>query len=115
MRRKLHVRRNDTVEIITGADKGRRGRVLATMPDRGRIVVEGANMVWKHVKPSQQRQRGGRIEIEAPLDVSNVMLLCQNRDCQSYDKPVRTRMAVDDKNVKQRVCAKCGEPIAAQQ
>ena len=115
MRNKLHVRRNDVVEVTVGEAKGRRGRVLQAMPDKGKVIVEGVNMVWKHVKPSRQRPRGGRIEMEAPIDVSNVMLLCQNRACERHDRPVRTHAAVREQGVKERVCIKCGGPIVAQQ
>lgn len=115
MRAKLHIRRGDTVEIVTGRDKGERGRVLETYPAKGRVVVEGRNLVWKHLKAGRQHQRSGRIEMEAPLNASNVMLLCQNRECERFDSPVRTRKAVGDDGVKRRVCIKCGHSIEPQQ
>jgi len=111
MNRKLHVRRNDVVEVITGDYKGARGRILQAMPREGKVVVEGVNMVWKHIRPSRQHPRGGRIERETPLNASNVMLLCQNRECARYDKAVRTRTAAAADGTKNRVCVKCGKPI----
>jgi len=115
MAKKLQVRQNDVVEVTTGTSKGRRGRVLRAIPGEGKVVVEGVNTVWKHLKRSQRRPSGGRIEVEAPIDVSNVMLLCQNRDCERYDRPVRARKRLSEDNTKQRVCIKCGKPIVAQQ
>ena len=115
MRKKLHVRRNDIVEVITGEDRGRRGRILRVIPQEGKLVVEGINMVWKHVRPGRQHPRGGRIEREASIQASNVMLVCQNRDCERHDRPVRTRKTVSDDGTKQRVCVKCGQPVQTQQ
>jgi len=111
MKRKLHVRRGDTVEVISGAARGQRGRVIRAMPDKGKVVVEGVNMVWKHLKRSQQRPRGGRVEMESPLDASNVMLVCPNRECRRFDKPVRTRTVLREDGTKMRTCAKCGAEI----
>ena len=112
---KLHVRSNDMVEVITGEYKGVRGRVLRAMPGDGRVVVKGVNVVWKHVRPDRENPQGGRIEREAPIDASNVMLLCQNRECQRHDQPVRTRTGVAEDGSKQRVCVKCEHPIVPQE
>ena len=111
MRPKLHVRRGDTVEVIAGASRGSRGRVLRTVPAKGRVVVEGINLVWKHLDPSREQPRGGRIQIEASIHASNVMLVCPNRECESHDRPVRTRAAAGKDGRKMRVCAKCGAEI----
>ena len=70
-----HVKRGDTVFVITGADKGKTGRVLRVITDKHRVVVEGINRVWKHVRPSQRNPQGGRIQKDAPIHVSNVMPL----------------------------------------
>ena len=115
MRNKAHIRRNDQVEVIAGDSKGKRGRVLRIMPPGNKVVVEGVNLVWRHLKPSRERPRGGRVEREAQVAVSNVMLLCQNRACERHDRPVRTRMAVNPDSTKDRVCIKCGRPIVRQQ
>lgn len=110
-RQSLHVRQGDTVEIVAGNARGARGRVLRTIPQDDRVVVEGINMVWKHVRRSQQNPQGGRMQIEAPIHASNVMLICANRECDRHDRPVRTRTEVADDGTKRRVCVKCGAPI----
>lgn len=68
-----HIKSGDQVMIITGADKGKVGKVLRIIPDRQRVVVEGINRVWKHVRPSQRYPQGGRIQKDAPIHLSNVM------------------------------------------
>ena len=68
-----HIKAGDTVVVITGADKGKTGRVLRVLTDRDRVVIEGINRVWKHVRPSQRNPQGGRIQKDAPIHVSNVM------------------------------------------
>lgn len=73
--KKLHVKRGDQVQIITGNDKGAKGRVLSVFPSKERVLVEGVNLKTHHDKPSQQNQQGGRIKREAPVHVSNVMLI----------------------------------------
>lgn len=110
-RQKLHVRRGDTVEVIAGNARGARGRVLRAMPQEGRVVVEGINMVWKHMRPTQQNPSGGRMQLEAPIHASNVMLICPNRECERYDRPVRTRARRTEDGNKMRVCVKCGAEI----
>ncbi|HEY7090246.1 MAG TPA: 50S ribosomal protein L24 [Tepidisphaeraceae bacterium] len=68
-----HIKSGDQVIVIAGADKGKVGRVLRIIPDRDRVVVEGINRVWKHVRPSQRYPQGGRIQKDAPIHISNVM------------------------------------------
>src|SRR3954454_24402397 len=70
-----HIKSGDQVMVITGADKGKTGRVLLVLADRERVVVEGINRVWKHVRPSQRNPQGGRIQKDAPIHISNVMPL----------------------------------------
>lgn len=111
----LHVRRNDMVEVITGEYKGVRGHVLRAMPKEGRVLVEEVNVVWKHVRPSRENPQGGRMQREAPIQASNVMLLCQNRECEKHDQPVRTRTKVEPDGSKDRVCVKCGHPIETEE
>lgn len=113
MKPKLKVRRNDMVEVVTGDSRGTRGRVLRTIPDKGRVVVEGVNIVWKHMRPGL-KQRGGRVEREAPIHVSNVMLLCQNKECPRHDKPVRVRIVRNADGTKNRACIKCGAAIVSE-
>ena len=70
-----HIKSGDTVIVIAGADKGKTGRVLRVLTDKDRVVVEGINRVWKHVRPSQRNPQGGRIQKDAPIHLSNVMPL----------------------------------------
>ncbi len=72
----MHIRKNDTVVVITGKYKGRRGRVLRVYPEKERVLVEGVNMIKRHTRPSQTNQKGGIVEREAPIHISNVMPWC---------------------------------------
>lgn len=103
---KLHVKKEDTVIVITGKDKGKKGRVIAAFPRQNRVIVEGINMVKKHSKPSQANPQGGIIEQEAPIHVSNVMLV----DPKSGE-PTRVGYKVLDNGKKVRVAKKSGEVI----
>jgi len=69
----MHVKKGDEVIVISGKDKGKRGRVLAVYPKKSRVLVEGVNVVKKHMRPSPKNQRGGIFELEAPIHVSNVL------------------------------------------
>ncbi|AFS79255.1 50S ribosomal protein L24 [Gottschalkia acidurici 9a] len=99
----MHVKKGDTVVVISGKDKGKVGKVLTAMPKKDRVVVEGVNIVVKHKKPSQQMQQGGRIEKEGAIHASNVMLYCNKEK-----KGVRIGHKIEN-GKKTRVCAKCGE------
>ncbi len=72
----MHVRKNDTVVVIAGTYKGRRGRVLQVYPERNRILVEGVNIIKRHMRPTKSSQQGGIVEREAPIHISNVMPWC---------------------------------------
>jgi len=101
---KVKLKRDDTVEIIVGKDKGKTGKVLRIDSTKGKVIVQGLNMVKKAVKPRGQNEKGGIIDIEAPLAISNVMVVC--RKCGP------TRIAIDTSGAeKQRVCRKCGEVL----
>jgi large subunit ribosomal protein L24 len=101
---KFKLKKEDTVEIIAGRDKGKRGKILKILRDRDRIVVEGANIVKKAKKRRNQQDRGGIVEIEAAIHSSNVMILCKK--CG----PTRIGYKIDGEN-KTRVCRKCGEAL----
>ena len=73
----MNIKKGDTVVVITGSDKGRRGRVLRVLPKESRVVVEGVNMIRRHTRPSSRNQQGGIVEREAPIHVSNVMAWCE--------------------------------------
>lgn len=68
-----NIKKGDMVMVIAGADQGKTGQVLRVLPDKNRVVVQGVNRIWKHVKPSQQNRQGGRIQKDAPVHLSNVM------------------------------------------
>ena len=102
---KLHIKKGDTVYVNAGNDKGKTGRVLRVLVSKNRAVVEGLNMVSKSAKPSAKHPQGGIITKEAPLQASNVMLVCP-----SCGKPTRiAKKQVNGKFV--RACKKCGEVI----
>jgi len=92
--------------VIAGADKGQIGRVLRVMPDRNRVVVEGMNRVWKHVRPSQRHPQGGRIQKDAPIHISNVMPVDP-----ASGKGVRVKFETRD-GVKKRVAVGSGTELS---
>ena len=101
----LKIKKNDTVVILSGKDRGKQGKVLGTVPSEGKVVVEGCNMVTCHIKPRKQGEEGGRISKEGSIDESNVMLVCPK-----CGKATRVGHAYEgDKKV--RVCKKCGKNI----
>ena len=101
-----HVRRGDTVAVIAGRERGKRGRVLRVLGDRARVVIEKVNMVKKHQRPTQRLRQGGIIEREGALALSNVLLVCSR-----CDRPVRTGVKVLADGRKIRACKRCGEPV----
>ena len=103
---KVHVKTKDEVIVISGKDKGQKGKVLSVSPKSGRVVVEGVAMVTKHQKSRAQGQPGGIIHKEAAIDASNVMLVCQK-----CGKPSRSGAKVLEDGKKIRTCKKCGEQI----
>ena len=70
---RAHIRKNDIVEVISGDHRGARGKVLRLDPERGKVVVEGVNMVYRHVRPTRRNPQGGRVQKEAPIHISNVL------------------------------------------
>jgi len=72
----MHIKKGDTVEVLTGEDKGKRGRVLSVDADNNKVLVENVNRVYKHLKPSQRNRQGGRLSKEMPIDASNLALIC---------------------------------------
>ncbi|MDW8106808.1 MAG: 50S ribosomal protein L24 [Armatimonadota bacterium] len=104
----MKIRTGDTVVIISGKDKGQRGRVQRVFPRENRLIVEGLNLVWKHQKPRRLDQKGTKIQIPAPLHASKVMLVCPH-----CDKPTRVGRVRGQDGKLHRVCKKCGEMIDA--
>jgi large subunit ribosomal protein L24 len=101
---KCKIRKNDQVMIVKGKEQGKTGRVIRVIPDKGHVLIEKLNLVKRHTKPSAKYKQGGIIEKEAPLAISNVMLLCDK--CKG---PVRVGRKVLEDGKKVRLCKKCGE------
>lgn len=95
------IRKGDTVRIINGKDKSKSGKVMAVMAAQGLILVEGVNMVKKHVRPKKAGEKGQRVSIAAPIDISNVQLVCPN--CKKS-----TRVSIKrEGDIRQRICKHC--------
>ena len=103
---KFHIKTGDTVMVIAGQSKGQTGRIIRMIPKQHRAVVEGVNMVTKHQKPTASSPQGGLSQMEAPLHVSNLMLIDPKRGT-----PTRVGMKINDKGQKVRVAKKSGETI----
>jgi large subunit ribosomal protein L24 len=102
----MHIRVGDTVEVIAGNDRGSRGKVLKVDRAAGKLVVEGMNRVFKHMRRSQRNPQGGRLSKEMPLQISNVMLVCI-----SCGKPSRTGARTTPDGSKERYCKKCSASV----
>lgn len=95
-----HIKKGDTVVVIAGDSKGATGKVMRVMPDKNRVLVEGVNLAYKHVRPSQKNPQGGRIRVERPIHISNVLPVNPKGS-----KGTRVRFVMDEKGNKQRVAA----------
>lgn len=100
-----HIKTGDSVMVVTGADRGKTGKVLRVLTAKNRVVVEGINRVWKHVRPTQRHPQGGRIQKDAAIHLSNVMPVDPGTG-----KGTRVRMEMKDK-VKHRVAVKSGTDL----
>lgn len=103
---KLHVKKGDTVIVLTGENKNKKGKVLAVDAKKSRLLVEGVNKVTRHTKPRSQGQQGGIVKQEAPIHSSNVMYFCGK-----CDRPSRIGKQVLDNGTKLRICKNCGSEI----
>ncbi|OHD65672.1 MAG: 50S ribosomal protein L24 [Spirochaetes bacterium RBG_13_51_14] len=99
------IKANDSVVVTAGADRGRRGKVLKVGVKTGRVIVEGINKRKKHLKPGPEQPKGGTVNVEFPIDISNVMVFCDK--CK---KGVRIGIQYTEKN-RVRVCRKCGKNL----
>ena len=106
---KMNIKKGDTVLITTGKDKGKQGMVSLALPQLGKVVVEGLNMVKKHVKPQGQTQQGGIIDKAMHIQVSNTMLICS--ECGKPTRVAHERRVINDKERSVRVCKKCHKVI----
>lgn len=100
----LGIKMDDTVIVLSGAEKGKKGRVIDVRPKNERIIVEGINIIKKHMKPNNKYKQGGIIEREAPIHRSNLMLICPK-----CSKPTRIGHSILENGRKIRKCSKCGE------
>jgi large subunit ribosomal protein L24 len=102
----MNIKKNDTVCVLSGKDKGKKGKVLTAMPSEGKLIVEGVNMCAHHIKPRRQGEEGGIIRRETPIYVSKVQLVCPK-----CGKQTRVGHKILADGSKSRVCKKCGETI----
>jgi large subunit ribosomal protein L24 len=106
----MKIKRNDIVMVISGDDRGKTGKVLRVLKDEGRLIVEGINFVWKHMRKSKDYPKGARIRKEAPIAISNVKVVCQ-----SCGKPTKVAMRFLEGGQKLRVCKRCKEAISLEE
>jgi len=104
--KKLHVKKGDLVLVIAGKDRGKSGKVIRVMPKKEAVIVERLNMVKRHLRPSPTTGKGGIVEKEAPIHISNVQILCGK-----CNRPTRVGHRILEDGTKVRVCKKCGEPL----
>jgi large subunit ribosomal protein L24 len=102
--KKVHVKKGDQVIVLSGKDKGKKGKVLTVIPKDGKVIVEGVNMATKHTKPKKQGQVGGIVHKEVAVNASKVMNICNK-----CNEPTRIARKILDNGDKARVCKKCGE------
>jgi large subunit ribosomal protein L24 len=101
----MKIRKGDNVKILSGKDRGKTGKVSRVFPKAGKAIVEGLNLVKKHVRPKKQSEKGQRVSVPAAVDVSNLMLVCPK-----CSKSSRIGFKIGEKN-KFRICKKCGSEI----
>jgi large subunit ribosomal protein L24 len=110
----VDIKKDDTVRVLAGKDRGKEGRVVRVMPSEGRVMVDGVAMAKRHQRTAgrrskggtQQLQQGGIIDIETFIDISNVQIVCR-----SCGEPTRVGHMTDDDGVKSRVCRRCGKEL----
>ena len=115
---KLHIKKDDTVVVLSGDSKGTIGKVIAASPEEGKVIVEGANIVSKHTKARRQGEKSQIVKTEGAIYASKVQLVCKNSKCEKYNKGIRAKTVVSyvekdgkQKRVAKRVCPKCGAEI----
>jgi large subunit ribosomal protein L24 len=100
----LKVKKGDIVKVIAGNDRGKRGEVMRIFPQEQRVIVKGVNIITKHQRPTARQREGGIIEREAPIHISNVLVICP-----VCDRPTRVGFTFTETGEKLRVCKQCGE------
>ena len=107
----LHVKKGDQVIVISGNSKGVKGEVVEVSVEERKVIVSGANIVKKHVKPRRQGEQGGIVEVPGAMYADKVALYCTNSECKNYNKGTRSKIKVAEDGTKTRVCAKCGAEL----
>ncbi len=102
------IKKGDMVAVIAGDDKGKVGEVLSVLPEKNKVLVQGVNRVYKHLRPSRQHPQGGRIQKEMPVDISNVLPVDRKTN-----QPTRVGFQIQPDGTKQRISRKSGEPLDA--
>ena len=103
---KVHVKTGDTVVVLNGKERGKKGKILAVSPKEGKVIIEGVNMVSKHVKPRRMGDAGGIVKAEGAMYASKVQIVCPR-----CGKPTRVGHKVLQDGTKERICKKCGESL----
>jgi large subunit ribosomal protein L24 len=98
----MKIKKNDNVQIIQGKDAGKKGNVLRSLPQVNKVVVEGLNLAVKHIRPRREGEKGQKVKIAMPIQVSNLMLICPR--CK---KPIRVGYKILADGTKKRFCRKC--------
>ena len=106
----MNIKKNDTVIVLSGKDKGVNGKVLVAMPAENKVIVEKVNVATCHTKPRKQGEQGGIVKKETPIRACKVALVCNNPKCDKCGKGVRVGYKVED-GKKTRICRKCGAEI----
>jgi len=102
----MFIKKDDNVVVLSGRDKGKKGKVLAAFPKEGKVIIEGVSVASRHRKPRKQGEEGGIMKMETPIYATKVM-----RICPKCSKPTRIGHVISANGVKSRVCKKCGEAI----
>lgn len=106
MIKKVHVKTGNTVVVLSGKERGKQGKIIATSPKEGKVIIEGVNMVSKHVKPRKMGEAGGIIKTPGAMYACKVQLVCKH-----CNKPTRVAHKILEDGKKVRVCKKCGESL----
>ena len=103
---KVHVKTGDTVVVLSGKERGKKGKVMAVSPKEGKVIVEKINMVSKHMKPRRMGETGGIVKAEGAMYASKVQIVCPR-----CGKPTRVAQKISEDGTKERICKKCGESL----
>ena len=106
MKKKVHVKTGDTVIILSGKERSKQGKIMAVSPAEGKVIIEGRNMVSKHVKARKMGEQGGIIKAESAIYACKVQVVCPR-----CGKPTRVSHKIYEDGTKERICAKCGEAL----